>query len=451
MSFCYIPSIDTDFYNQNMSEIIFDGVNKVYSNHVHAVIDFNLTVKENEFVVFVGPSGCGKSTTLRMLAGLEEISSGEISIDGVVVNHVEPKDRGIAMVFQNYALYPHMTVKENMGFALEMQGIKKEERNRMVEEAAEIIGLTQYLDKKPKELSGGQRQRVALGRVIVRNPKVFLMDEPLSNLDAKLRASMRVEIKKLHKRVNATTIYVTHDQTEAMTMADRIVVMKDGFIQQIGTPSQAYNDPANLFVATFIGTPAMNIFEAELTQDTLSFFGIKEKAPAGLYDQLNALYDDYISETERDIEELTALIEEHPIKMRKAFTKKAKKEQEEQLKNPLTYENQLNAKNESLELALAARASETKTIKIGVRPSQIIPFENKHANCTKNMCFEVEETELLGQDLLIHLARDGVRLVSSCPAKDNATVDENYVFDKDGLYYFDPISTKRIHLKENKE
>ena len=191
-----------------MLQIVFDKVNKVYPNNVHAVIDFNLTINENEFVVFVGPSGCGKSTTLRMLAGLEDISSGEIFIDGVLVNQVAPKDRGIAMVFQNYALYPHMTVRENMAFALEMQGIKKDERNKMVEEAADIIGLTNYLEKKPKELSGGQRQRVALGRVIVRHPKVFLMDEPLSNLDAKLRASMRVEITKLHKRVNATTVYV---------------------------------------------------------------------------------------------------------------------------------------------------------------------------------------------------------------------------------------------------
>ena len=451
MSFCYIPSGLFDFYNLFMLEIIFDGVNKVYPNHVHAVIDFNLTVHENEFVVFVGPSGCGKSTTLRMLAGLEEISSGEIKIDGVVVNHVEPKDRGIAMVFQNYALYPHMTVRENMGFALEMQGIKKEERNRMVEEAAEIIGLTKYLDKKPKELSGGQRQRVALGRVIVRKPKVFLMDEPLSNLDAKLRASMRVEITKIHKRVNATTIYVTHDQTEAMTMADRIVVMKDGFIQQIGTPSEVYNDPANLFVATFIGTPAMNVFDAELTEDSLSFFGIEEKAPEGLYDALNKLYDHYIEETETDVLELEHLIIAHPYKAKKAFTKKAKKEEQERLNNPLTYENQLKAKTKSLELARAARESKIKTIKVGVRPSEIVPFDGKGEGCTKPIAFEVEETELLGHDILIHLAKDGIHLVSSSAAKGIASVGEQYAFEKDGLYYFDPISTQRIHLKENKE
>ena len=304
-----------------MSKIVFDNVNKVYNNNVQAVFDFNLEVKDKEFIVLVGPSGCGKSTTLRMLAGLEEITDGTISIDDKVVNMVHPKDRDIAMVFQNYALYPHMNVFDNMAFSLKLRAVpvpvldengnkiyetdEKEIRNcefvidtldeeknadkiqelkerieylkknptalkvtyrhyskdeiaARVNAAAETLGLTHYLKRKPAALSGGQRQRVALGRAIVREPKVFLMDEPLSNLDAKLRVQMRSEIIKIHERVGAITIYVTHDQTEAMTMADRIVVMKDGYIQQIGTPKEVYNYPSNMFVGSFIGAPSMN-------------------------------------------------------------------------------------------------------------------------------------------------------------------------------------------------
>jgi multiple sugar transport system ATP-binding protein len=439
------------FYNRSMLQIVFDNVNKVYANNVHAVVDFNLTVNENEFVVFVGPSGCGKSTTLRMLAGLEEISSGEISIDGVVVNHVEPKDRGIAMVFQNYALYPHMTVRQNMSFALEMKGLSKEEISKRVQQAAEIIGLTEYLDKKPKELSGGQRQRVALGRVIVRQPKVFLMDEPLSNLDAKLRASMRVEITKIHKQVNATTIYVTHDQTEAMTMADRIVVMKDGFVQQIGTPEEVYDNPANLFVATFIGTPAMNVFDAEITADSISFLGVKEKINDGLYESLNALYDRYIAETEQDILELEELIAAHPLKVRHAITRKGKKEEEKRIKNPLTYENQLKTKQEKLKLALAARQSEAKAIKVGIRPSDVIQCDTKRKGFSSPMAFDIEETEYLGHDVLVHLLKDGVRLVASFLAKDFLYGEKGFCFDENALYYFDPISTERISNRKGEE
>ena len=234
---------------------------------VVAVQEFNLEIADKEFIVLVGPSGCGKSTTLRMIAGLEEISGGELYIGDRLVNDVAPKDRDIAMVFQNYALYPHMTVYDNMAFALKLRHTPKDEIDRKVKEAAEILDITQYLGRKPKALSGGQRQRVAIGRAIVRAPQVMLMDEPLSNLDAKLRNQMRAEIIKLRERINTTFIYVTHDQTEAMTLGDRIVIMKDGFIQQIGTPQEVFNHPYNLFVATFIGTPQMNLFDAKLVKN----------------------------------------------------------------------------------------------------------------------------------------------------------------------------------------
>ena len=263
---------------------------QITDKRVVAVQQYNIDIADKEFIVLVGPSGCGKSTTLRMIAGLEEISEGEVIIDGRVVNDVPPKDRDIAMVFQNYALYPHMTVYENMAFSLKLKKVDKKTIDEKVREAAEILDITQYLDRKPKALSGGQRQRVAIGRAIVREPKVFLMDEPLSNLDAKLRNQMRAEIIKLRQRINTTFIYVTHDQTEAMTLGDRIVIMRDGFIQQIGTPQEVFNHPANLFVAGFIGTPQMNFFDAELkkTGDKYSVmlygteFAISEEKQASL-------------------------------------------------------------------------------------------------------------------------------------------------------------------------
>ena len=239
---------------------------------VVAVQQFSLDIADKEFIVLVGPSGCGKSTTLRMVAGLEEITDGELIIDGKVVNDIPPKDRDIAMVFQNYALYPHMTVYENMAFSLKLKHVPKDEIDKKVREAAEILDITQYLERKPKALSGGQRQRVAIGRAIVRAPKVMLMDEPLSNLDAKLRNEMRAEIIKLRQRIDTTFIYVTHDQTEAMTLGDRIVIMRDGYIQQIGTPQEVFNHPANLFVAGFIGMPVMNFFDAELIREGSKYF-----------------------------------------------------------------------------------------------------------------------------------------------------------------------------------
>lgn len=246
-----------------MASLSLKNIGKKYPNGFEAVKDFNLEIEDKEFIIFVGPSGCGKSTTLRMIAGLEEITSGELSIDGRVVNDVEPKDRDIAMVFQNYALYPHMTVFDNMAFGLKLRKVPKAEIKKKVDEAARILDLEKLLDRRPKALSGGQRQRVAMGRAIVRNPKVFLMDEPLSNLDAKLRVQMRAEIAGLHHRLGATIIYVTHDQTEAMTLGTRIVVLKDGIIMQVDSPWKLYNEPNNLFVAGFIGSPQMNFIDAQ--------------------------------------------------------------------------------------------------------------------------------------------------------------------------------------------
>ena len=271
-----------------MSFVSLKNVNKQYKgNDKKSVTDFNLNIEKGEFIAFVGPSGCGKSTTLRMIAGFEDVTEGSIEIDGQVVNNLLPRDRGIAMVFQNYALYPHMTVEKNIAFGLKNIKTPKEEIDKKVDWAVDILGLEEYRKRKPKNLSGGQRQRVALGRAIVRNQKVFLMDEPLSNLDAKLRVSMRNEITKLHRELGATTIYVTHDQIEAMTMADRIVVMKDGVIQQIGSPIKLYDEPVNKFVAGFIGSPQMNFIEVNVTNNIVEFKdGKKIHLSKGVRDRL---------------------------------------------------------------------------------------------------------------------------------------------------------------------
>ena len=275
-----------------MAKVELYDVCKVYKGNVKAVSDFNLKIKDGEFVIFVGPSGCGKSTTLRMIAGLEEITSGKIYIGETLVNNIEPKDRDIAMVFQNYALYPHMSVYDNLAYSLKCHHENKDVINKKVNEVAELLNIKEYLERKPKELSGGQRQRVALGRCLIRNPKVFLFDEPLSNLDAKLRVQMRSEISKLHKEVKGTFIYVTHDQTEAMTMGDRIVVMKDGFIQQIDTPVNLYEHPINIFVATFLGSPQMNIFKVTLKNNTLFLDdNVKFKLSEKIINKINGNYE----------------------------------------------------------------------------------------------------------------------------------------------------------------
>lgn len=290
--------------------ISFRNINKIYPNHKQAVFDFNLDIKEKEFIVFVGPSGCGKSTTLRMLAGLEDITYGDLFISGKYANDLMPKERDVAMVFQNYALYPNMTVYDNMAFSLQARKFDKKEIDIRVRNAAKILEIEEYLDVKPANLSGGQRQRVALGRAIVRNAKVFLMDEPLSNLDAKLRVQMRSEIVKLHNRVGATTVYVTHDQTEAMTMATRIVVMKGGFVQQIGTPKDIYNNPSNVFVAKFIGSPAMNVLSCKSENGCVI---LDNGLTIELSEERRELFDEFyrnaIQETEEKIVSLEKEIE----------------------------------------------------------------------------------------------------------------------------------------------
>ena len=382
-----------------MATLKFKDINKIYDNKFQAVFDFNLDVNDHEFIVFVGPSGCGKTTTLRMVAGLEEITSGELYINNRLVNDIAPKDRDIAMVFQSYALYPHMTVYDNIAFGLKLRKIPKEEIERRVNEAAAILGLEPYLNRRPKALSGGQRQRVALGRAIVRNPKVFLMDEPLSNLDAKLRVQMRSEIIKIHERVGATTIYVTHDQTEAMTMATRIVVMKDGYIQQIGTPKEVYNNPANIFVGGFIGSPAMNFLKGKYIDDCFVIEG---------------------SKTERTIKIFI------PEKLRP---------------NIQGYEND--------------------EVILGIRPEDIHingEIVQKYPKSATEV--ECDVVELLGHELIVYGYMNGQRIIVKTSANNDIQVHDKilFTFDMNKVHFFDPTTTEvlvarkeRIGLKKNQE
>ncbi len=367
-----------------MSTLSLRNINKIYPNGVQAVFDFNLEIADKEFIVFVGPSGCGKSTTLRMIAGLEEISSGELYIDGELMNDVSPKDRGIAMVFQSYALYPHMTVYDNMAFGLVLRRVPRDEIQRRVKEAAEILGLTPYLKRKPKALSGGQRQRVALGRAIVRDAKVFLMDEPLSNLDAKLRVTMRTEITKLHRRIGSTTIYVTHDQTEAMTMASRIVVMCDGRIQQVGSPEEIYTNPVNVFVGGFIGTPPMNFIHGSVDENgvfkTLEG-NYKIQIPAGKLQGLKA--QNYIG----------------------------------------------------------------KEIILGIRPEDIHDEEiviETYPDATVELTVDV--SELLGADTNIYATMDGNVVTASVDARDDLSIGSKVklAFDMNKCHFFDKETEKAI-------
>ena len=430
-----------------MAVINLQNVNKVYNNDVRAVVDFNLDINDQEFVVFVGPSGCGKSTTLRMIAGLEDISSGEIYIDGQLVNNLEPKKRGVAMVFQNYALYPHMTVRNNMAFSLKISKVPKEEINQKVESVAEILGLTDYLDKKPSELSGGQRQRVALGRALIRNPKVFLMDEPLSNLDAKLRVSMRAEIISIHKRVHATSIYVTHDQTEAMTMADKIVVMKDGFIQQIGSPSEIYLNPSNLFVASFIGTPSMNLFDVTLKKNSFQFQDVDVPLKGDYYEKFVSFLKENIQETEQDIKELEDILSKRNAKKENKFLSFFKKKKKNDKPNPLSYEQQLITKKDNLEKLQKLLNQEDKTIVLGIRPTDIYLLEEKpKGNYSPSIKMNIENIEMLGHDLVIRAEYQNQKVIINKPMKglDVSKDHLDVVFDLDSIYLFDKITGQRI-------
>ncbi len=361
-----------------MAGLKLNNIYKRYAGGVTAVTDFNLEIEDKEFIILVGPSGCGKSTTLRMIAGLEEISEGELYIDDKLVNDVAPKDRDIAMVFQNYALYPHMTVFDNMAFGLKLRKVPKAEIRRRVEEAAKILDIGHLLDRKPRALSGGQRQRVALGRAIVREPKVFLMDEPLSNLDAKLRVQMRTEIGKLHKKLQTTFIYVTHDQTEAMTMGTRIVVMKDGIIQQVDTPIELYERPRNMFVAGFIGSPQMNFFDATLEKDGTDIYAVigdsKLKLPQGKV--ANDAVESYIG----------------------------------------------------------------KTVILGIRPEHIHDEETFIANQPDGVveaCVDV--TEMMGAETYLYLTVNDVKVIARVNARSNAQIDDKIkvAFDLNKVHLFD--------------
>jgi len=426
-------------------------INKIYPNHVQAVYDFNLDIMPNEFIVFVGPSGCGKSTTLRMIAGLEEITYGDLYINGEYSNDLEPKDRNIAMVFQNYALYPHLNVYDNLAFGLRMRHTPKAEIEKRVKEAARILDLTDYLDRKPSALSGGQCQRVALGRAIVRNSNLYLMDEPLSNLDAKLRVQMRSEIVRLHNELKTTTIYVTHDQTEAMTMASRIVVMKDGYIQQIGTPRDIYNNPANIFVATFIGSPAMNIFEAQYDNGTLS---IGESYSIKLKDEFIKKHDAYY---EKEVKRLTDEIAhlEKEIKGCEDFLEKKAHKEKVDKNSPYADSNYMSFMKMELEKAtpLLEKYQEivrTKShvLKMGVRPEDVIRPEDatKKVNLSNKFKTKVELSELLGREYYVHFVLDKFRLISKVSDNDLISIGDEIelCFNLNNLHIFDIDTTNLI-------
>ncbi|MCR4880118.1 MAG: ATP-binding cassette domain-containing protein [Bacilli bacterium] len=425
-----------------MATVRLEHINKIYEDGFQAVYDFNIDIKDKEFIVFVGPSGCGKSTTLRMVAGLEDISTGSLYIDDDLMNNVEPKDRGIAMVFQNYSLYPNMTVRQNMGFALEMHGVPKEERNKKVEEVAKILELTDLLDKKPKALSGGQRQRVALGRAIAREPKVFLMDEPLSNLDAKLRTSMRTEITNIHRKTGTTTIYVTHDQTEAMTMADRIVIMKQGFVQQIGTPEELYKNPANLFVATFIGTPSMNILEGELTESGINVLGINIKLKEDLRTRLHDGYEKLLIVNETEMHKLIELMGPKRYKNRDNPKKKKKGR-----KNYFSYEEQLKQKEEQNEAIHKCLESNKYTVKFGIRPEDIYMADYlDKIEASDKVEAEIINIEMLGKNYLIHVKQGEEVVISNVTHKPEKNIGEpiSLCLDLGAYLLFDPITGVKL-------
>ena len=417
--------------------ISLQHINKIYGNHVQAVFDFNLDIKQHEFIVLVGPSGCGKSTTLRMIAGLEAITSGDLYIDGVYSNDLEPKDRNLAMVFQNYALYPHMSVYTNMAFGLKMRKVPKEEIDRRVHAAAKILQLEEYLDRKPGELSGGQCQRVALGRAIVRDTRVFLMDEPLSNLDAKLRVQMRSEIVNLHNTIGATTIYVTHDQTEAMTMATRIVVMKKGYVQQIGTPREVYAHPANVFVATFIGSPAMNIVKGTFENGKVVFhngFGIDlgEEGKA----KVKAFYD-----KEREV-----------LSARKAELEELLKDQELAPSFREIYEEEVKGIDSKLETYASYGGQASMPIFLGIRPEDIHQegVKSEATRLSEPLRLKVFSAEYLGKEYFVHADVGEDRIIAKTPAREDLESGEeiSLQIDLDKIALFDTVSEKAIPIHE---
>ncbi len=412
--------------NNDEGYVVLRHIDKVYDNNVQAVFDFNLEIKKHEFIVFVGPSGCGKSTTLRMIAGLEDITRGELYIDGEYSNDRTPKDRDIAMVFQSYALYPHMTVYNNMAFGLKIRHLPRAEIDRRVREAAETLQITEYLDRKPKALSGGQRQRVALGRAIVRHAKVFLMDEPLSNLDAKLRVQMRSEIIKLHEALNATTIYVTHDQTEAMTMASRIVVMKLGRVQQVGSPIEIYNKPANLFVATFIGSPAMNVMKATYDHGKIVLLG-GHVIP--LTKEIEKIHDEhYTAEIEKGEAELAAL-----------------REKQASLKTPdAAIDEQIAKLSERVQKDRDALVN-AHDIVFGIRPEDVI--EGKIKGKGEEYHIRVAVAELLGHEYYVHTDFGGIDLIAKIPLTHEIKIgDEMGIsFHTEKAHIFDAWTEERIY------
>ncbi len=428
--------------------ISLQKINKIYSNHVQAVYDFSLDIKDREFIVFVGPSGCGKSTTLRMIAGLEDITAGDLYINGVYANDLEPKNRDLAMVFQSYALYPHMTVYQNLAFGLQMRHVPKDEIDERVRKAANILEIEEFLDRKPRALSGGQCQRVALGRAIVRNTRIFLMDEPLSNLDAKLRVQMRSELVKLHNNLGATTIYVTHDQTEAMTMASRIVVMKKGYVQQIGTPKEIYNHPANTFVATFIGSPAMNIIDATYDDGVIKFSNGGEVKLSGIKTKHDEFYKQEIKNLEAQIETkidnyCTFIDKKHPDVVVK------KDPSEPEVAELINADKSLEKMRADIEVYKDYLKSKKHPILFGVRPEDIhIKGEPTLAkNISNPFKLKVSVAELLGNEYYLHLNfTDDKEIVGKANAlHELASGSEvEVVFNLDKVHLFDDISTKYV-------
>lgn len=431
-------SDDTELSVNAEHYVSLKNINKIYNRKVHAVVDFNLDVKQREFVVFVGPSGCGKSTTLRMIAGLEEITAGELTIDGKYSNDLSPKDRDIAMVFQSYSLYPNMSVRDNLAFSLKVRKLPKDEIEKRVKETAAILEIDSLLDRKPSQLSGGQRQRVALGRAIIRNAKIFLMDEPLSNLDAKLRVQMRSEIIKLHNRVKATTIYVTHDQIEAMTMADRIVVMKDGFIQQIGTPIEIYRHPANQFVASFVGSPAMNFVEGKLQEGKIVFAdGTTYKLDDEKNKQIISFYEEEKKRLETTISDFEKFLEEHPnVKKRNFFEKIFKKaETIDSSMDPDLIK--LKEHKQKIEDILSGKETD---IMLGIRPEDIVLDE-------KGSTYEVLLSELLGEQYYVHFMYGGKEIISSVYSEEIIKSKDQLKlsFKADKVHLFDYLTGKTIY------